>query len=120
MKYQWLKDDEEPLSDGEDYKGTTTAELVIVGTGPQVKGNYKCLVKHKYGEILSTGAYCGMQCCAPLIENNNTFLLICCSDPFVAELTLKGVSKTVISKLKGRYKVTWQYSRNKCMHGLVN
>ena len=56
MKYQWLKDDEEPLSDGEDYKGTTTAELVIVGTGPQVKGNYKCLVKHKYGEILSREA----------------------------------------------------------------
>ena len=53
MKYQWLKDDEEPLSDGEDYKGTTTAELVIVGTGPQVKGNYKCLVKHKYGKFLS-------------------------------------------------------------------
>ena len=53
MKYQWLKDDEEPLNDGEDYKGTTTAELVIVGSGPQVKGNYKCLVKHKYGEILS-------------------------------------------------------------------
>ena len=53
IKNQWLKDDEEPLSDGEDYKGTTTAELVIVGTGPHVKGNYKCLVKHKYGEILS-------------------------------------------------------------------
>ena len=53
MKYQWLKDDEEPLSDGEDYKGTTTAELVIVGTGPQVKGNYKCLVKYKYGKNLS-------------------------------------------------------------------
>ena len=53
MKYQWLKDDEEPLNDGEDYKRTTTAELVIVGTGPQVKGNYKCQVKHKYGEILS-------------------------------------------------------------------
>ena len=53
MMYQWLKDDEEPLNDGEDYKGTSTADLVIVGTGPQVKGNYKCLVKHKYGEILS-------------------------------------------------------------------
>ena len=54
MKYQWLKDDEEPLSDGEDYKGSTTAELVIVGTGPQVKGKYRCLVKHKYGNILSS------------------------------------------------------------------
>ena len=59
MKYQWLKDVEEPLSDGEDYKGTTTAELVIVGTGPQVKGNYKCLVKHKYGEILSREIFYG-------------------------------------------------------------
>ena len=59
MKYQWLKDDEEPLSDGEDYKGATTAELVIVGTSPQVKGNYKCLVKHKYGEILLTGTHYG-------------------------------------------------------------
>ena len=60
MKYQWLKDDEEPLSDGEDYKGTTTAELVIVGTGPQVKGNYKCLVKHKYGDTLSSEFNYGM------------------------------------------------------------
>ena len=60
MKYQWLKDDEEPLSDGEDYKGTTTAELVIVGTGPQVKGNYKCLVKHKYGDALSAEFNYGM------------------------------------------------------------
>ena len=102
MKYQWLKDDEEPLSDGEDYKGTITAELVIVGAGPQVKGNYKCLVKHKYGEILSFGAHYGMQCCAPLIENKITF--ICCSDSFVAELTLRGVSKTVMSKLIGMYK----------------
>ena len=59
MKYQWLKDDEEPLSDGEDYKGTTTAELVIVGTGPHVKRSYKCLVKHKYGEILSREAQYG-------------------------------------------------------------
>ena len=60
MKYQWLKDDEEPLSDGEDYKGTTTAELIIVGTGPQVKGNYKCLVKHKYGDALSSEFNYGM------------------------------------------------------------
>ena len=59
MKYQWLKDDEEPLSDGEDYKGTTTAELVIVGTGPRVKGNYKCLVKHRYGDIVSSGIHYG-------------------------------------------------------------
>ena len=62
MKYQWLKDDEEPLSDGEDYKGTTTAELVIVGTGPQVEGNYKCLVKHKYGEIQSSVIHYGKRC----------------------------------------------------------
>ena len=59
MKYQWLKDDEEPLSDGEDYKGTTSSELFIVGSNPQVKGNYKCLVKHKYGEILSRDAFYG-------------------------------------------------------------
>ena len=59
MKYQWLKDNEGPLSVGEDYKGTTTAELVIVGTGPQVKGNYKCLVAHKYGETVSSGTHYG-------------------------------------------------------------
>ena len=62
MKYQWLKDDEEPLSVGEDYKGTTTAELVIVETGPQVKGNYKCLVKHKYGETVSSEIDFGEMC----------------------------------------------------------
>ena len=60
MKYQWLKDDEEPLSDGEDYKGTTTAELIIVETGSQVKGNYKCLVTHKYGDAFSTEFNYGM------------------------------------------------------------
>ena len=59
IKYQWLKDDEEPLRKCEDYKGTTTAELVIVGSGPQVKGNYKCLVKHKYGDVLSNGTHYG-------------------------------------------------------------
>ena len=52
MRYQWLKDDEE-LSDGNDHQGSTTPELVIVGTGPQVKGNYKCRIAHKYGEITS-------------------------------------------------------------------
>ena len=54
MRYQWLKDSKE-LRDSDPYKGCTTLELVIVGTGPQVKGNYKCQVKHKYGEILSNG-----------------------------------------------------------------
>ena len=52
MRYQWLKDGKE-LSDGYNHKGSTTPELIIVGTGPQVKGNYKCRVKHKYGEIAS-------------------------------------------------------------------
>ena len=59
IKYQWLKDNNEPLSNGDDYKGSTTAELVIMGTGPQVKGNYKCLVKHKYGEIQTRGTHYG-------------------------------------------------------------
>ena len=59
MKYQWLKDDEEPLSDGNDYEGSTTSELTIVGTGPQVRGNYKCLVKHKYGKVLSNATHYG-------------------------------------------------------------
>ena len=101
MKYQWLKDDEEPLSDGEDYKGTTTAELVIVGTGPQVKGNYKCLVKHKYGEILSREAQYGeclltAQCTRDFYNN-----IVYYSDPFDCVLSLKGISEDVISKLKG-------------------
>ena len=60
MKYQWLKD--VPLSDGDDYKGSTTSELTIVGTGPQVKGNYKCLVKHKYGEVQSSNTEYGELC----------------------------------------------------------
>ena len=75
MKYQWLKDGEEPLSDGEDYKGTTTAELVIVETGLQVKGNYKCLVKHKYGEILSSGIDCGKYAMSVHEIHNNANLL---------------------------------------------
>ena len=101
MKYQWLKDDEEPLSDGEDYKGTTTAKLIIVGTCPQVKGNYKCLVKHKFGEIFSTGTHYGRQCSTHLTKSN-PYKCFYCTDPFVAELTLRGVSKSVMSKLFGR------------------
>ena len=59
MKYQWLKDDEE-LGNGEDYVGSTTQVLVIVGTHSHVRGNYKCLVKHKYGEIVSSEIHYGM------------------------------------------------------------
>ena len=59
IKYQWLKDDEEPLSSDDDYKGPTTQELFVVGTGPQVKGNYKCLVANKYGETLSAEIHYG-------------------------------------------------------------
>ena len=104
MKYQWLKDDEEPLSDGEDYKGTTTAEPVIVGTGPQVKGNYKCLVKHKYGEIQSSAIYYGKLLCYIKACFGYTFVLKCyhIPDPFVFELTSNGISKKVIAKLLGR------------------
>ena len=59
LKYQWIKDDEEPLSDSDDFMGSTTQELVVVGSGPQVKGNYKCLVKNKNGEILSRETFYG-------------------------------------------------------------
>ena len=65
LRYQWLKDGKE-VSDGDDYIRSTTPELVIVGTGPQVKGNYKCQVKHKYGEIASKEIHYG-----------NLTLLIC-------------------------------------------
>ena len=52
MKYQWFKGETE-LSDGEDYKGSTTSELSIIGVGPQVTGIYKCLVVNKYGKASS-------------------------------------------------------------------
>ena len=52
IRYQWLKDDEE-LSDGDNYKGSTTSELAILGTGPQVEGNYKCRLINEYGEHIS-------------------------------------------------------------------
>ena len=101
MKYQWLKDDEEAPSDGEDYKGTTTAELVIVGTGPQVKGNYKCLVKHKYGVIQSRGTHYGnsllINCIMDCIINYAHY-----TDPFVFVLSLQGISEDAISKLIGK------------------
>ena len=50
--YRWFRDGKE-LSDGNDYKGSTTSELVIIGTGQQVKGQYKCEVKNNYGEIIT-------------------------------------------------------------------
>ena len=50
--YQWFKDDKK-LSDGHKYKGSTTPELTIIGSGQQVKGMYLCLVKNMYEEIQS-------------------------------------------------------------------
>ena len=57
MRYQWLKDGKE-IIDRDGCKGSTTPELVM-GTGPQFKGNYMCQVKHKYGEITSSEIYYG-------------------------------------------------------------
>ena len=52
LKYQWLKNDEE-INDGDRYRGSTTSELVVLGSCPQVKGIYKCQVTNRYGEIIS-------------------------------------------------------------------
>ena len=58
IEYQWFKDDKE-LGDGDDYKGSTTPKLVIVGTGLQVKGKYVCQVKNKFGKTHSQGMQYG-------------------------------------------------------------
>ena len=51
IRYQWFKDDEE-LSDGDLYDGTTTPELVLKESfSPEVKGKYKCQVVNKYEEL---------------------------------------------------------------------
>ena len=50
MNYLWFKDDRE-LCDGENYKGTTTPELHIMGSGQQVRGKFKCRVTNEYGPI---------------------------------------------------------------------
>ena len=59
IKYQWFKDDEKLLSSNDDYKGPSTQELIVMGTGPQVKGNYKCLVANKYGKVVSAHIHYG-------------------------------------------------------------
>ena len=61
LKYQWLKDDKE-LRDSICYKGSTTPELCIVGTGLQVKGGYKCHVTNKCGETDSLEIQYGRSC----------------------------------------------------------
>ena len=106
MRYQWLKDGKE-VSDGDDYKGSTTPEFVIVGTGPQVKGNYKCRVKHKYGEITSSEIYYGklhfcILCICIHVHWHNIYPSLNYSDPFVPELSSKGISKRIIAKLIGK------------------
>ena len=71
MRYQWIKDDED-LSECDDFKGSTSPELVIVGTGPQVKGNYKCRVTNKYRKILSNEIHYGKLICTfPLHHYHN-------------------------------------------------
>ena len=52
IKYQWFKDEIE-VNDGDDYMGSTTSELSVVGIGPQVTGMYKCLVINKFGKASS-------------------------------------------------------------------
>ena len=51
IRYQWFKNDEE-LSDGHLYDGTTTPELVLKeSSSPEVKGKYMCQVTDKYEEL---------------------------------------------------------------------
>ena len=66
MRYQWLKDDEE-LGDGVDYMGSSMPELFIVGTDPQVKGNYKCRVTNKYRKIISNEIHYGKLKCISIM-----------------------------------------------------
>ena len=73
-----------------------------MGTGPQSKGTYKCLVSNKYGEVKSQGKkYCKLYTfnppMPPCLYNNTSFL-----DPFVRELKQKDLRDDEISKLIGR------------------
>lgn len=97
LQYQWFKDDEE-LSDGEDYEGSTTPELKIVGTGPKGKGEYKCQVSNKYGEVMSQEKLYCKSYNLPLPSHLNDAFL----DPFISELKQKDLRDNEISKLIGR------------------
>ena len=98
MKYQWLKDDKE-LRDSIDYKGSTTPELCIMGSGSHAKGNYRCQVTNMFGKTLSQEILYGASINLTFVLYN-IFKLF--SDPFISELKLKGLRSNEISKLIGK------------------
>ena len=72
LEYQWLKGDRK-LCDNGDYMGSTKPELEIVGTGPQVNGQYKCQVINMYGRELSQEVHYGK-----LSFNYQLFVVLFC------------------------------------------
>ena len=70
IEYKWFKDNKE-LGDGDNYKGSTTPKLVIVGTDLQVKGEYACQVKNKFGKMFSQGLQYGRLHTSTIIAFHN-------------------------------------------------
>ena len=99
MSYQWFKDDK-VLTDADDYNGSTTTELAIVGSGSQVKGEYKCKVTNKLGEVFSNVIRYGRCCCYLFLASLFFFFFL---DPFAMELKLKGLKDSEITKLIGTF-----------------
>ena len=54
IKYQWFKDDEE-LTDGDDFKGSTGHELFVRNSDSRVKGKYHCKLEDRHGDCVSSG-----------------------------------------------------------------
>ena len=100
MKYQWFKGETE-LSDGEDYKGSTTSELSIIGIGPQVTGMYKCLVVNKYGNASSRKVSYSKHYSKFITVTSLIFFFYLLIDPFAKELKQMGLMNNEICKLIG-------------------
>ena len=53
LSYQWFCD-EERLTDGESYEGSTTPKLVIKIAESLLQGCYKCRIEDKHGKVASS------------------------------------------------------------------
>ena len=97
LSYQWFCD-EERLTDGESYEGSTTPKLVIKIAESVLQGCYKCRIEDKHGKVASSNEI-GKNFKPFYIEC--VYVLLCLVDIFNEKLKCGGLKKTEIHKLRG-------------------
>ena len=98
LLYQWYKNGRK-LRDDDDYQGSSSSELVILGMGLHIKAEYNCCVVNKCGEISSQQVLFGRLHINHVYHS--LFLQLVIPDPFTRELRQRGLREYEIKKLTG-------------------